>query len=62
MIEELADRIAARIGRIPASHGGYIQVSPTTLRQCLDSELLRKIAREAAEEAAALTALQDGKK
>ena len=48
---ELSTRIQGRIQDIPASNGGYITVSPTTLRDVLDRRLLERICDDAAEEA-----------
>lgn len=50
---ELATKIQKRIQDIPASHGGYIQVAPTTLSSVLDRRLLERICDEAAAEALA---------
>lgn len=51
MNTDLAARIAKRIGLIPASHGSYMEVAPSTLRDVLDPALIDKIADEAAKEA-----------
>ena len=46
---ELSTLIQKRIQGIPASHGGYISVAPSTLRQVLDRRLLERICDEAAD-------------
>lgn len=50
---ELATRIQRRLQDIPASHGGYISVAPSTLNRVLSRELLERIADDAADEAMA---------
>lgn len=47
----LEERIAKRIGDIPASGGGYIEVCQVTLRSKLSPSMLREIAHVAADEA-----------
>lgn len=51
MSDNLIARIEQRIGNIPAHNPGVIDLYPTTLRQQISRELLRKIAEEAAAEA-----------
>jgi hypothetical protein len=48
----LADRIEKRIAEIPASNPGYMAMTNETLGTVLDRNLLRRIAEEAADEAA----------
>lgn len=50
--EGLTDRIEKRIRAIPANDPGYISAVPGTLGRILDGDLIRKIAEEAAIEAA----------
>lgn len=47
----LEERIAERIGDIPASGGGAMDLYPSTLRQKLSREMIREIAKVAADEA-----------
>lgn len=53
-MKSLEDRIADRIGAIPAWGGGVMDLCPSTLRRKLSPEMLREIARVAADEAQAV--------
>lgn len=57
--EGLTDRIEKRIRAIPANNPAFITAAPATLGRLLDGDLIRKIASEAAIEAA-MTNLEDG--
>lgn len=50
--EGLADRIERKIKNIPAHNPAYVSAVPLTLGKILDARVLRKIAEEAANEAA----------